>query len=355
MRTILLTAFVIGLSMLMSSVGLAAIYNLELELAEPGPDANSLHCGDTVRIHITVENTFASNVLFLENAFRIYSPDWATIPPLAGNWNPDVPWVPTYFNTVGAEQLGSPQKIYFGAAVLSAPGLPPAFRERMGTISAVLSCDDVGLTVCIDSVTMATTTPTWTWTLMSGNITPSWGGERCFTIAERRVCIAAGDVNSDGIALSLADLEAFEEWYVDETGPMPDSLFQCDLTGDCYINWEDIEVYRNYFDVGLSAFDPYGGYPVQTCCEPTVLCCGRKVQGATGDVNNDGVIDLGDLLGIANAVFLGGSWYGLCYAAGNADGDVACVVDIGDLLAIASSVFLGSGQGTAPCDPACEE
>jgi hypothetical protein len=82
-------------------------------------------------------------------------------------------------------------------------------------------------------------------------------------------CHATGDANNDGVPLTVGDM-AYLAAFINASGPTPPVLYSCDLNGDCVINSLDLQVYQNYFIYGMSVFNPYGGYPVLTCCNPTV-------------------------------------------------------------------------------------
>jgi hypothetical protein len=82
-------------------------------------------------------------------------------------------------------------------------------------------------------------------------------------------CFADGDADGNGIGLTVADLSYLTQFIAD-CGAPPDSLHKVDLNGDCVVDSNDIRIYVDYFTYGLSVFDPYGGYPVPTCCDPTL-------------------------------------------------------------------------------------
>jgi hypothetical protein len=89
-----------------------------------------------------------------------------------------------------------------------------------------------------------------------------WVAAACDAIAS---CEAYGDVNGDGIPLTIADLVAavaFVNCDVPPDGP----LYEGDLNGDCVLDHGDLEMFECYFhpDGGMSCFD---AYPVPTCCE----------------------------------------------------------------------------------------
>ena len=79
------------------------------------------------------------------------------------------------------------------------------------------------------------------------------------------ICYADGDANGDGTSLTVADL-VYLIAYLSQGGPAPVALHSCDFNGDCTIDVADAQIYSDYFTYGMSVFDPYGGYPVQTCC-----------------------------------------------------------------------------------------
>ncbi len=78
-------------------------------------------------------------------------------------------------------------------------------------------------------------------------------------------CFADGDADGDGLILTVADL-AYLTNYLYSGGPAPDPWWRMDLNGDCQLDIQDEAVFNDFLTNGMSAFDPYGGYPVQTCC-----------------------------------------------------------------------------------------
>jgi hypothetical protein len=80
-------------------------------------------------------------------------------------------------------------------------------------------------------------------------------------------CHATGDANNNGLALTTADL-TYLAAFINGPGPAPIPLYSCDLNGDGYVDPADLLVYQNYFLIGMSAFAPYGGYPVLCPCDP---------------------------------------------------------------------------------------
>jgi PKD repeat protein len=101
--------------------------------------------------------------------------------------------------------------------------------------------------------------------------------------------------------------------------------------------------YSNRFTTVVGEYVPEaydgGAMSIGACCD-----------GFTGNVDGslDGLVDVSDILYLANTVFLGGPAVA-CRAAGNVDGDPACVLDVSDILWLASAVFLGGAPPSA-CD-----
>jgi hypothetical protein len=79
-------------------------------------------------------------------------------------------------------------------------------------------------------------------------------------------CYADGDCNGDGMPLTVADM-AYLLAYLTSGGPAPIPPWSGDLNGDCVTDMLDVVVYQDFFTYGLPVFDPYGGYPVLTCCD----------------------------------------------------------------------------------------
>ncbi|MEE8577572.1 MAG: FG-GAP-like repeat-containing protein, partial [candidate division Zixibacteria bacterium] len=82
-------------------------------------------------------------------------------------------------------------------------------------------------------------------------------------------CHASGDVNNDGTPLTIGDVAMIVDMLF-ACGPIVDSLHNCNLNGDGVVDSNDILVFQDFLTYGMSAFDPYGGYPVSGPCEPVV-------------------------------------------------------------------------------------
>ena len=103
----------------------------------------------------------------------------------------------------------------------------------------------------------------------------------CFDIVDP--CWADGDVDNDGAALTTGDYIKLIR-YVQDCSYTPPVLYKCDLYGDGVIDQLDIDIYANYFQVGMGAF--ICGYPVPTRCD----CCGYpQITGFSPAMNALGV------------------------------------------------------------------
>lgn len=89
------------------------------------------------------------------------------------------------------------------------------------------------------------------------------------------VCLATGDIDGNGVPLTDIDLEILIG-IVYGWAPPIDSMCHADLNGDCAVDQEDIDLLECFLQNGPSCFTPYGGYPVETCCDPNIVtgsCC----------------------------------------------------------------------------------
>jgi hypothetical protein len=103
----------------------------------------------------------------------------------------------------------------------------------------------------------------------------------CFDIVDP--CYADGDVNNDGVPLSMSDYLKLIE-YVQACTYTPPVLYKCDLYGDGVIDQKDVDVYADYFAQGMGAF--ICGYPVPTRCDP---CGYPHISGHSPAINALGV------------------------------------------------------------------
>ena len=178
------------------------------------------------------------------------------------------------------------------------------------------------------------------------------------------LCYSIGDVNGDGIGLSIADYLALVK-FVYFLGPAPAQLYQADLNGDGYVDHSDIDIYSCYFTSGLSCFTD--GYPVPVCCCPSAVrgaCCevdtckvraevnctgyyqGDDMPCCTpGDVDGSYVFNILDVTYLISYLYKGGPQalpYKLCSADVNCD----CQVNILDITYLINYLYKG---GPAPC------
>ncbi len=85
-------------------------------------------------------------------------------------------------------------------------------------------------------------------------------------------CYTVGDVNGDGLALSVADL-IYLQAFVRGLGPAPIPLWAGDLNADGYIDALDVIIFKEFFISGISVFPQF---PIPTNCNPDTVrgaCC----------------------------------------------------------------------------------
>ncbi|HWR83083.1 MAG TPA: hypothetical protein VN285_07260 [Candidatus Deferrimicrobium sp.] len=154
------------------------------------------------------------------------------------------------------------------------------------------------------------------------------------------VCAATGDVNHDGMALTVQDLIYIIRMIRGDV-PVIDNLYEADLNGDCVIDDGDAELLNLYFIFGISCFPRW---PVPTCCYPDTVrgaCC-------LGE-------DSCTIRSEANCSAIGGTYHGdgtmcasmpydLCCCRGirgNVDMDPSNEITISDLTFMVQNIFLG--------------
>ena len=167
-------------------------------------------------------------------------------------------------------------------------------------------------------------------------------------------CWADGDVNNDGMVLTVADYVHLVRFCQGEAVGLP-VPYKADLNGDCMVDNLDAKVYEDYFQYGLFVFAPYGGYPVPTCCDPDTImgaCCttdryerlnpancqaaggdyhgdGTLCDQYPGDANSDGLINIVDPVFLVNFFYKGGPPPD---PPGNGDVNGDCRVDLDDVI-----------------------
>jgi PKD repeat protein len=158
---------------------------------------------------------------------------------------------------------------------------------------------------------------------------------------ECEACLATGDVNGDGISLTIGDLSYLIS-YLTLGGPPPVQLSQADLNGDCLVDTNDVRIYVCYFQQGLSCFP---SYPVPTCCNPRLGCC----FDITGNVDCDPMdyVDISDLSVLIDNLYINFTPL-CCKPEANIDGSSDGNIDISDLSALIDYLYL-TFKRPAPC------
>lgn len=159
-------------------------------------------------------------------------------------------------------------------------------------------------------------------------------------------CTATGDVNNDGIILSVADMVDLMR-VVKRMQPMPADPWDLDMNGDCAIDDGDVDMYMCYFQHGSGC--PGWEFPPLVCCFPDTIV-GASCIGDSCSLRTE-----------ANALAMGATYYGdgtqcsgimpcCCVGIrGNMDGDPQDMVDISDLSIFIDYLFFGVPfTGTCP-------
>ncbi len=169
--------------------------------------------------------------------------------------------------------------------------------------------------------------------------------ETCNTIDCDDACYAYGDINNDGFYLTVSDLTYLIRLLMGLV-PAPDYLYQADLNGDCLIGQPDLDMFNCYMTTGPSCFT--NGFPVKTCCCPTMLkCCIAQRGNVDGDPDNQ--VNVADLTYLVAYLFQGGP-EPPCMGEANVDGDPDEQVNVADLTYLVAYLFQG---GSPPLD--CDE
>lgn len=145
-------------------------------------------------------------------------------------------------------------------------------------------------------------------------------------------CFTAGDVDSNGLVLTIADL-TYLQAYLFSGGPAPKPLYSGDLNGDCAVDSFDVAKYQCYFQSGISCFTIF---PVPTCC--------NMIPFVAGDADGNDIVTISDAVFLINYIFGGGS-----APSPLLSGDVDCniIVTISDAVYLINYIFSG---GAAPAN-----
>jgi plastocyanin len=142
-------------------------------------------------------------------------------------------------------------------------------------------------------------------------------------------CWASGDINGDGIVLTVADM-VYLLRVINGEFPWPDNLYQADLNGDCIIDGGDAYLLNLYFEQGFGVFPVF---PVPTCCYPDTVvgaCCIEDSCSVRAPIHCDSLG--GEYLGHGTNCPLDNNPCVCCVGlTGNVDGDPDDMVNISDL------------------------
>ena len=181
----------------------------------------------TIRYFIHYEVGLDTLTIF-HNGFRIYSPDGAS-------WSPTtamelVPLsmffdgVGSGINLFGNDGVGADSISLFGASIFG-PGLESGFSGDLFFIQTMLSEEQVGKTLCLDSSFVALSG--WLW---GGGRIPSWDGPHCHEIVS--CCVGhRGDINGDGKGPNIIDLSRLID-FIFRGLPEPECKLESDVDSD---------------------------------------------------------------------------------------------------------------------------
>jgi hypothetical protein len=145
-------------------------------------------------------------------------------------------------------------------------------------------------------------------------------------------CSADGDVNVDGIPLTVADWVELIRIY-NGMIPLDSQIWRADLNGDCIIDSVDVNLYECLFQHGMSCLP---GWPRVTCCNPQIkLCCAGLVGNVDCDPGNS--VDISDLTALIDHLYVTLTPL-CCWGEANIDG--AASIDISDLTALIDNLYV---------------
>jgi hypothetical protein len=147
-------------------------------------------------------------------------------------------------------------------------------------------------------------------------------------------CYACGDINNDGVCLTVADL-VFLKKFLLYGGTAPDLLYQADLNCDEIVDMSDYNLYEGFFIYGISVFTC--GYPVPTTCCPEL-----GTVYVPGDADGSSDVDIDDVVYLIGYIFSGGP---APDPLETGDADCSDDVDIDDVVYLINYIFAG---GPAP-------
>ena len=197
--------------------------------------ANGLMANTPIKLYLNYE-TDSLKIVTIFNGFKIYSPDGAT-------WNtPDLRGANPAFDSI----FPSAAYIFFEDYSVDGQnvdtlflsifqdlalytGIPPGYSSDFLIIELNISEDQIGKSICFDTVSGRISIFVWGSELGTG-VFPAWDDSYCFEIVD---CCAGirGDVNGDGLGPNNIDLVNLVN-YLFRFGPVPWCALESDLNGD---------------------------------------------------------------------------------------------------------------------------
>ncbi|MBU8932528.1 MAG: hypothetical protein KOO62_00835 [candidate division Zixibacteria bacterium] len=319
MKNLLAVTMLAVTAMLLAASGGEARFYIDI----PGAETNYIPANTPLTIEGKMDNNTGENVIGISNGIRIYSPDgavWQTPTTTIGSS------VATYFDfqaSVNEFSVNGTSDDTIGIiAVATGAGVPNGLTGlELFSIETQINSSEVGRTICIDS-TWFPPSNTWLWVTPTGTVIPDWEGPYCWNIVMPDTCYADGDANGNGTPFELADAVELSNVLIN-CASLTAPLYHVDLNGDCLVDSLDLILIVEFITTqDTSIFDPYGGYPVPTCCDPALArppqtveifglehtsygsSCLDTVNGEliifdNGDPGEAGVeIDLGEVTGV---------------------------------------------------------
>jgi hypothetical protein len=133
-----------------------------------------------------------------------------------------------------------------GGARIGGSGFEPGFSENAWWIETIPQ--NIGDTLCIDTVTTYPPANNWYWSSTSGGFPPEWIGRRNYFVADPEEVLICGDVNCD-MGVNILDI-TFLIAYLYMDGPEPISLSIADVNSDGPVNILDINYLIAYLYMG---------------------------------------------------------------------------------------------------------
>ncbi len=370
------------------------------------PNLGEIYAESPISFQIRVNNNTGQDVRGITNGFRVYSPDGAewttTIGDTIGSIGYamfDLVYAINHFSATGS----GADSVLFGGASLSSSGMPAGFSEVAYSISiGPINSSYVGQTICLDS-SFTPPAGAWRWDSNTSQYTPAWDGPHCFTIIPATstslvdsLLIPSMDVSYGVNTLTVASklTQPISGATIPITIPANMEIVELNTTGLITDNWDynilqvkpdsgfifvllanssglEIPVGRtDLFNIKFTGVNSFCGQSLVVHLDTTKSNdISRRLTFAnmsslpvqvgfdknrdsltfpeliTGDFNNDGSLDIGDLVALVDYMFRGGI-EPVHFNAVDINGDCQGP-DIADLVRLIDYMFVSNEE--LPC------